>query len=92
MWTTTDHDAVIESGLIGRHIMPFFEVLVQPESGHAATKRRVRLGGSHGLSSDEYTDSHGRAVLEFSASEATLYVEGKDKGRVRAGKNVVTIR
>ncbi len=67
--------------------MPFFEILVQHERGHVATKRRVRLGGSNGLSTDEYTDSHGRAVLEFSSSDATLYVDGKDRGRVRGGKN-----
>lgn len=71
--------------------MPSFEVIVQHKSGHAATQVRVVLGGTWGMSDPGFTDRHGRVVLQHSAASPTLYVDGRDMGRARPGKNVVTI-
>ncbi len=71
--------------------MPSFEIVVQHKSGHAATQARVVLGGTWGMSDEAFTDSHGRAHLEHSDSSPTIYVNGKDKGKARPGRNEVTI-
>ena len=72
--------------------MPYYEIIVQYASGNTATSARVSLGGTWGVSKSVYTDSHGKAVLEHTDSKVTVYVNGRDKGTVRPGKSVVTIR
>lgn len=69
--------------------MPFFEVIVQYPSGQTSSGSRVVLGGSWGMSKEVYTDSYGKAVLEISDSNPTVYVDGADRGRVTPGRNVV---
>lgn len=71
--------------------MPHFEIVVQHKSGQVATQARVVLSGSLGQSDPEHTDRNGRVVVEHSSTSPTIFVNGKDKGKARPGKNVVTI-
>jgi len=76
--------------------MALFEIHVQYSDGSPASGVRVVLSSSAllgGMSKPEWTDSHGRAVVELStAASGTLYVDGRDRGTVRAGRSVVTLR
>jgi hypothetical protein len=74
--------------------MAHFEVLVQWEDGSPATGRRVSLGFWSGVTDYEYTDSRGVAIVSTGGDygEATVYVDGWDRGTMRPGRKVVTIR
>lgn len=75
--------------------MYYFEVLVVRGNGQPTAGRRVRLAPSSllgGMSDDVRTDSDGRALLSLaSASRATVYIDGRDVGEMRAGKAMFTV-
>ena len=62
-------------------------ILVQHRDGSKASGVRVTLSFSgilSGMSSPVLTDRDGRAMISHtSTGEATVYVDGKDRGRVR---------
>ncbi len=69
--------------------MPWFEIIVQHADGQPASGRRVSNDWNY---PSIYTDRDGKAVFEAGRSSVTLYVDGRERGRVRPGRTVVTLR
>jgi hypothetical protein len=74
--------------------MPSSTVIVQYRDGSPASDRKVVLGFSAGLTRSQFTDRHGRAIVEHaSVGQATVYVSGNRSESFHApGKVVVTLR
>jgi len=71
--------------------VPSYEIIVQHRSGEPASQRRVSLGGTGGLSRSAYTNRYGHAMLEHSAAEVAVFVDGRHRGSARPGRTVVTL-
>lgn len=60
-------------------------VVVQRNGGGYVQRARVALGFSNGVTDSVYTDSDSEAVIEHSTTgNATVYVNGQDKGSMNA--------
>jgi hypothetical protein len=60
-------------------------ILVQRKGGGYVQGARVVLGFSIGITNLEYTDSDGEATIQHSATgNATIFVDGKDVGKINA--------
>lgn len=68
--------------------MAAFEIIVQYRSGRPAPNIKISNGYNY---KNEYTDSRGRVVFEVGSSSVTLYVEGRDEGKIHPGKTVITL-
>lgn len=74
--------------------MAHYEVVVQWSDGSPASGQRVALGVSDGVTSAQYTDSHGVALISTSSHyyTATVYVGGREYGTMSPGRKLVTLR
>lgn len=68
--------------------MPYFEIVVQHSNGQPAKGRRVSSNWDY---KDTYTDSDGKAVVEAGRAEITVFVDGKDRGKIRPGRSVFNV-
>lgn len=73
--------------------MPDSVVVIQRNGGGYVQGARVALGFSNGVTDSVYTDSDGEAVIEHSTTgNATVYVNGQDKGSMNApGRKLIFI-
>jgi hypothetical protein len=69
--------------------MPWYEIVVQYGTGEPASGRAVSNDWNF---KRVYTDRHGRATFEAGRGKVRVYVDGSDKGSVRPGRSVVTVR
>jgi hypothetical protein len=60
-------------------------IVVQRKGGGYVKGARVVLGFSIGVTDSVYTDSDGEATIQHSATgNATVFVDGKDVGKINA--------
>lgn len=68
--------------------MAAYEVIVQYRNGSPASDIKVSNGYNF---KTYYSDKRGRVIFEIDASSVTLYVDGRDEGKIHPGKAVVTL-
>ena len=68
-------------------------VVVQRNGGGYVKGAKVVLGFSNGVTSAVYTDSNGEAAIQHSnTGQATVYVDGSDKGSMNTpGRKLIFI-
>ncbi len=60
-------------------------IIVQRRGGGYVQGARVVLGFSNGVTDPVYTNSNGEATIQHSATgNATIFVDGKDVGKINA--------
>ena len=65
--------------------MPESVIVVQRNGGGYVKGAKVTLGFSNGVTGSVYTDSDGEAVIShLTTGQATIYVDGRDRGSMNA--------